>query len=54
MLNSKQKVLKKIFDRYIDELSEAVKHFDLKNRHAIIARADENKRLATLAVNIIM
>jgi hypothetical protein len=51
MLNSKQKVLKKIYDRYLSEYGKALSIFDNKKSFKACSQAEENKRLALLALN---
>jgi hypothetical protein len=50
MLNSKQKVLKKIFNKWLDDYSQAMQIFKNSDRYRLMDKADENKRLALLAL----
>jgi hypothetical protein len=54
MLTPKQKVFKKIYLRYIDQLSKATDLFSHDDRHKATLQAEENKRLHLLALNQIM
>jgi hypothetical protein len=53
MLNSKQKVLKKIFTKWLDDYSQAAQIFKNSERYKLMDKADENKRLALLALETI-
>jgi hypothetical protein len=54
MLTPKQKVFKKIYLRYIDQLGKATDFFSHDDRHKATLQAEENKRLYLLALNQIM
>jgi hypothetical protein len=54
MLTSKQKVFKKIYDRYLNSISQAIKKNTQQKQVESIKQADENKRLHLLALNSIM
>jgi len=54
MPTPKQKVFKKIYLRYIYNLSKANDYFSHDDRYAATLQADEDKRLHLLALNTIM
>ena len=53
MLNSKQKVFKKIINKWLQEYQEAAQIFKNADRYRLMDKADENKRLALLALETI-
>ncbi|MCK9282596.1 MAG: hypothetical protein M0P71_18420 [Melioribacteraceae bacterium] len=53
MLTPKQKVFKKIFNKWLQEYQEAAQIFRNSDRYILMDKADENKRLALLALETI-
>jgi hypothetical protein len=53
MLNSKQKVFKHIINKWLADYSQAMQIFKNSDRYRLMDKADENKRLALLALEAI-
>jgi hypothetical protein len=54
MLTPKQKVFKKIINKWLEEYQQAAQIFKNSDRYRLMDKADENKRLALLALETLM